>query len=231
MTKVEFLKHLEKLLHVLNEKERTDILNEYTQHIDFKMESSRLSEEAAIKDFGDINELACEILDAYNVNPNYKKMAITKFNFSWKKLWLDTSNIFKHMREIYKKICSSINSRRDKIMNKIKLAIKAISKDSSVNLEKKKEERPKMEVKAGFKVFRDYITQVLYFLWKMFVVICLLPVVVWEFILVIGFGIFVVLAFIGYPVIGFTLIIVGLLMCTTAVIWLVGRFILSKKVV
>lgn len=116
-------------------------------------------------------------------------------------------------------------------MNKIKLAIKAISKDSSVNLEKKKEERPKMEVKAGFKVFRDYITQVLYFLWKMFVVICLLPVVVWEFILVIGFGIFVVLAFIGYPVIGFTLIIVGLLMCTTAVIWLVGRFILSKKVV
>lgn len=231
MTKVEFLKHLEKLLHVLNEKERTDILNEYTQHIDFKMESSRLSEEAAIKDFGDINELACEILDAYNVNPNYKKMAITKFSFSWKKLWLDTSNIFKHMREIYKKICSSINSRRDKIMNKIKLAIKAISKDSSVNLEKKKEERPKMEVKAGFKVFRDYITQVLYFLWKMFVVICLLPVVVWEFILVIGFGIFVVLAFIGYPVIGFTLIIVGLLMCTTAVIWLVGRFILSKKVV
>ncbi len=72
MTKNEFLSHLEKRLSVLKQQERLDILAEYSQHIDIKIESG-LSEEEAIKDFGDVDELADEILDAYNVNPNYNK--------------------------------------------------------------------------------------------------------------------------------------------------------------
>lgn len=72
MTKTEFLEYLEKRLHVLKEKERDDILSEYAQHIELKIQSG-LSEEDAIHDFGNLDELAAEILDAYNVNPDYDK--------------------------------------------------------------------------------------------------------------------------------------------------------------
>lgn len=75
MTKTEFLEHLETKLKVLNQKERDDILSEYAQHIEFKMESG-LSEEEAIHDFGNLEELSAEILDAYNVNPDYDKKTI-----------------------------------------------------------------------------------------------------------------------------------------------------------
>ena len=52
MNKTEFLDELKNGLAVLEEKEQQDILEEYTQHIDMKMERG-LSEEEAIGDFGD----------------------------------------------------------------------------------------------------------------------------------------------------------------------------------
>ena len=51
MNKTEFLDELKNCLAVLEEKEQRDILEEYTQHIDMKMERG-LSEEEAIGDFG-----------------------------------------------------------------------------------------------------------------------------------------------------------------------------------
>lgn len=75
MTKVEFLSYLEKRLQVLNQKEREDLLAEYAQHIDMKM-ASGMSEEEAVKDFGDVHELADELLEAYNINPDYDKKKI-----------------------------------------------------------------------------------------------------------------------------------------------------------
>lgn len=75
MIKAEFLEYLGKKLQILNRQERDDILNEYAQHIELKMKSG-LSEEEAIHDFGNLEELAAEILDAYNVNPDYDKKAL-----------------------------------------------------------------------------------------------------------------------------------------------------------
>lgn len=72
MKQEEFLNILKDRLQVLNEKEREDILSEYRQHIELRMESG-LTEEEAIRDFGDLNELVEEILDAYSVNPEYGK--------------------------------------------------------------------------------------------------------------------------------------------------------------
>ena len=46
-------------------------MEEYAQHIDMKIEKG-LSEEEAIRDFGDIRELAAGILEAYHVNPEYQ---------------------------------------------------------------------------------------------------------------------------------------------------------------
>ena len=68
MTKEEFLKDLEKRLQVLSEQERKDILEEYAQHIDLKVANGQ-KEEEAIRDFGDMEELISDILDAYHVAP------------------------------------------------------------------------------------------------------------------------------------------------------------------
>ena len=77
MKKDEFLRELESRLQILNEAERKDIIDEYSQHIDLKI-ANGLNEEEAARDFGDIKELAGEILSAYNVNLNYNKPDVKK---------------------------------------------------------------------------------------------------------------------------------------------------------
>ena len=69
-SKESFLKELQKGLAVLAESEQQDILAEYAQHIDMRM-AGGLTEEEAIRDFGDIRQLTAEILAAYHVNPSY----------------------------------------------------------------------------------------------------------------------------------------------------------------
>lgn len=70
MSKEAFLTELAGHLKVLEEREQQDILDEYAQHIDMKIQNG-MSEEEAIGDFGPVKELAVEILEAYHVNPEY----------------------------------------------------------------------------------------------------------------------------------------------------------------
>lgn len=70
MSKQDFLQKLQKELAILEKSEIEDIIEEYEQHIDLKMKDG-MSEEDAIKDFGDFNELIAGILEAYHVNANY----------------------------------------------------------------------------------------------------------------------------------------------------------------
>ncbi|MDR1793994.1 MAG: DUF1700 domain-containing protein [Erysipelotrichaceae bacterium] len=70
MTKQEFIHYLNQKLAVLSDEERQDIIDEYTQHIDMKVENGA-SEAEAIADFGDLNELVKEILDAYHLNRSH----------------------------------------------------------------------------------------------------------------------------------------------------------------
>lgn len=69
MNKQDFLKELQSRIRILEEAEQQDILAEYAQHIDLRM-AGGLSEEAAIQDFGNPDELAAEILEAYHVDPS-----------------------------------------------------------------------------------------------------------------------------------------------------------------
>ena len=110
MAKADFLSHLEKRLSILKQRERADILAEYSQHIDIKMQSG-LSEEEAIRDFGDVNELADEILDAYNVNPDYHK---TRFN-------IESTAV-----QFFKKFGRILNAVADEIVKKNPRALLAI---------------------------------------------------------------------------------------------------------
>lgn len=70
MNKEKFLEELRGHLAVLEEQEQQDILEEYAQHIEFKMKNGQ-SEEDAIRDFGPMKELAAEILEAYHVRPDF----------------------------------------------------------------------------------------------------------------------------------------------------------------
>lgn len=67
MTREEFFAKLDARLSVLNEKERRDIIEEYQSHIEFKMQDGK-TEAEAINDFGDIDALADEILEAYHID-------------------------------------------------------------------------------------------------------------------------------------------------------------------
>lgn len=67
MNKEEFLSQLDKKLKIINEKERKDIVDEYRTHLEMKIKDGK-SEEEATADFGNIDELVDEILDAYKIN-------------------------------------------------------------------------------------------------------------------------------------------------------------------
>ncbi len=66
MKKEEFLKRLKKRLNILEEKEVEDIIKEYKGYIEEKMEAGS-TEEEAVEAFGDVDELADELLKAYKV--------------------------------------------------------------------------------------------------------------------------------------------------------------------
>jgi uncharacterized membrane protein len=67
VNKEEFVKILREKLDILDAKEIDDIIEEYLGYIEEKV-GNGVSEEEAIKDFGDIDELARELLKAYKIN-------------------------------------------------------------------------------------------------------------------------------------------------------------------
>lgn len=67
MNRFEFVNRLNGKLYLLSESERRDIIDEYVAHIAQKMKEGK-TEAEAIKDFGDIDELAREILEAYHID-------------------------------------------------------------------------------------------------------------------------------------------------------------------
>ena len=69
MNKQEFLDELRTRIQILEDIEQQDILAEYAQHIDLRT-AAGLTEEEAIRDFGDPAQLASEILEAYHVDPS-----------------------------------------------------------------------------------------------------------------------------------------------------------------
>lgn len=72
MNKKVFLEKLKKKLKILNKDELDDIIEEYEDHINEKVASGK-TEEEAVKDFGDFDELVKEILSAYKINEDYEE--------------------------------------------------------------------------------------------------------------------------------------------------------------
>ena len=72
MTREEFFAKLDARLSILDENERKDIIEEYMSHIEFKIQDGK-TEAEAINDFGDIDALADEILEAYHIDNSATK--------------------------------------------------------------------------------------------------------------------------------------------------------------
>ena len=79
MNKSSFINKLKNNLKILDENEVKDIVDEYSEIIDEKIKNGK-TEEEAIKDFGDVNELCKEILKAYKINSKYTDDDV-KFDF------------------------------------------------------------------------------------------------------------------------------------------------------
>ena len=88
MNKKEFLEKLSQKLRILNKEEVADIISEYSGYIDNKISEGK-SEEEAVADFGNVNDLAKEILSAYKLSEDY----IPGDEFSSSKFFDDTANI------------------------------------------------------------------------------------------------------------------------------------------
>ena len=80
MNKNSFISKLKKNLKILDEDEVKDIIDEYSETIDEKIKDGK-TEEEAIKDFGNVDELCKEILKAYKINPKYTNEE-SKFDFN-----------------------------------------------------------------------------------------------------------------------------------------------------
>ncbi len=103
MDKKTFLEELKSSLSVLQEAELDDIMDEYEQHIDMKVQSG-LTEEEAIADFGNLRELTAEILEAYHVRADYDasgKGPAGQETASGKQRWSDCWSSFRDQCRVF----------------------------------------------------------------------------------------------------------------------------------
>lgn len=199
MLKKEFLKELEDRLQMLNEKERKDMIEEYSQHISMRMESG-MKEEEAIDDFGNIDDLIAEILDAYHLDPEYevknKRKKKSKERDLKKNKRVETMERFK-------------KNRGETIENIADKARKTSGSAISWSWDKAK------------KIFLIFVKVVL---------ICLVvPAAFFDVAGLVGLGTLSVMAFQGYPVIGCVIVALGAVLSMTAYILFLFSYILKGK--
>lgn len=200
MRKDDFLKELEKRLSVLEAKEREDTLSEYAQHIDWKMQGG-MSEEEAIDDFGDIDSLAEELLEAYHIDPAYaEKKKKTPMETMGKK----AGDVLMQS----KKSASGVKRLFASWKENLKTAIN--------NQKEKRRERKErhMEKKSWLSMAAYYAGEVFRFCLKAFLVLFVMfPMGLLGIAALTALGFLLVLIIQGYPLIGAALAACGLCIC------------------
>lgn len=236
MNKLEFLDELEKRIRVLEKNEIKDILSEYSQHIDMRIESG-LSEAEAIKDFGSIDELIAEILEAYHVNPEYesekehtdecetenihnkKRIGSLKVKAYFIVVWIWIKNIFSNIFDGFKNILKRILDMVKKIFVYLKKTnskadytcnSKILEPKSKLKQTKDKNNNLHNKVKEGFK---GVIKKLIYAFLVLIIVICLVPVSVVGIASIFAVGVSITLLIQGYPVLGIFITLIGLSVC------------------
>lgn len=230
MNKEIFLKELREYLRILEDREQEDILEEYAQHIDMKMQKG-LSEEEAIQDFGPIDELAAQILEAYHV----------KTQFQGKKKSVNFSNPTEKVKGAFLWIgrkCRAFGEWIMKLFRRVKTKTEENTKDNKV----KERETKEMGKRIGsiFKITGNGIVSVcraccsfcIWCLkwfwnlgWLMFSIFCAFM----AMIVLMGLGAILVLLFQGYPFVGIFFICLGGLLCFGALSCGAFSLLIRKK--
>lgn len=258
MNKKDFLNELKKYLEILDENEQRDILDEYAQHIDMKM-SRGMSEEEAIRDFGDINQLASDILEAYHVNPrfetpkkqNFEKVkeesikACSTAGGFLKKTWLGTKHF---LGKCFNagisgiRLCGRIAVKPVKALRG--LLIKWLNtnklKRDKTGFKKPVYGENKGKAKGIFirmadiikKAFNGCIKLVLLCIkwaWNVMMFFAGAMAGILAMMFLFVFGVIVVLLAAGYPMIGLTLASLGLVLCAGSAAALLFSFIRTGK--
>ena len=250
MDKAEFLKELEKHLAILNESEQKDIMDEYAQHIDMKMERG-MSESEAIGDFGDIRELAVEILEAYHVNPQYGvkkkgKLAVpdehavkelkVKSAHAGKWVWDLVTGFFGRIKRGIGKLFLLISRPFSNRHNNQKESEKSVQhKNIEKQLAQKRKAAGKIVEGAG-NGMRRFFSVILYLIqtcvrwfWNGCMIFIVLLTGFSTLFAIFGLGVLVVLLAQGYPLAGFTIGCLGATMIGLGVTALAVSLIRMKK--
>lgn len=231
MNKESFLSSLEKRLMVLEEQERSDILVEYSQHIDMKV-ASGLTEEEAIKDFGKLEDLTDEILEAYHVDPDYaeneQKVQIReKLDDMGQKMSQTVTRSGHGLVAFIRKTASGIRRRMKRLVSSVRLwagSHLAHYKRGDTDVRKERGDRSGWKNRLGdYCLYMGRITAELLHLavWLIWIAVLLglmiLPIG-FGLMMLFGLAILVTLAVQGYPVIGITIGCLGLVCCCIAIV-------------
>lgn len=213
MNKEEFLNELRGHLRVLDEKEQQDIIDEYAQHIDLKMKSG-LSEEDAICDFGNVEELAGDILEAYHVDPKFEEK--TKGILIRKP---DMEKVSKRTRKLVDRIRMFFDGVKEKLRG-IKEASgrkwRAVKGETnSRDMEGKYEKRKNTPLwkgqrgTEGWGIGRRWLYNACVLIWNFICVISSFCLLGMAAVSLFGFGAILILVFSGYPLLGAELFCFG----------------------
>ena len=220
MNKSEFLNELSRLLCVLQEEEVRDILEEYEQHINMKIQEGK-TEQEVLADFGNVEELAEEILSAYHVKADFTEQnesSVYEMGRKEKKrigtrAIEGVKNVMKHIRAF---ILVCFKTLWDIILKPFRFLKRLFRKEK---VQKERQEKPK-------KGFFAWIGAGIKGLWNWFVRMvfgCLfLSFGLAEIILLLAAGILIVLMLLGYPVIGISLIVIGISMANFSITAICG---------
>ena len=230
MSKEDFLKELEDRLKVLDYRERQDMLSEYSQHIDMKVRSG-MEEKEAIEDFGDIDSLAQEILEAYHIDPDYRV--------------LEENQPEKKERRVGKKARKAVEKARESISRLLEQ--RKAQKEEKRSLPKEKQEkgffRKKAEAisssvstmrtdngrKKWHKEVWKWMKWILRMCIKAILIVITIPVVVVDVLAVFALGVLLILLLQRYPLIGVTIGICGAVLCCSAYSLLVFSYVVERK--
>ena len=185
MNKKEFLEKLTQKIKILNKDEIADIIEEYAGYIDNKIAEGK-SEEEAVADFGNVNDLAKEILSAYKLSEDY----IPPDEFSGSKFFADTADILNKSVEFMSRFFKDISNHTNAnyivgilVTLFIALVLVAIVKIPFLVIE----HFGRMFIHF---VFPSFLSDLLSFIWILLVNIIYLIVVIFIFVSLLkgGFG-------------------------------------------
>lgn len=239
MDKREFLKELGKYLEILDEKEQQDILDEYLQHIEMKMKDG-MSEQEAIKDFGDIHELAADILEAYHVKPQYdgkNRQNLIKVKEEGKKVCHSAVEIVgdscrdgaKALKRLWNGICNILKKPfrlAGKLEGKMSEGFSSLHSGKKESKKNKEENGEKtgfmMGVWNGFKREIGWCVSAFRWcmrcLWNLFMAGIALFSGICMMFGILFFGIVIVLLIAGYPLLGVMIMTFGIILATGALV-------------